>query len=163
MSKRVKSKSKNSVPAAPTIENRKARHDFHILETVEAGLVLRGTEVKSLRLGSASLQEAYARIIGDSATLHNFQIQPYEQGNRFNHEPKRVKQLLLHKREIRKLSDKVRIKGQTLVPLKVYFNDDGRAKVVLGLAVGKQQHDKRQVAKKKQDLRDMQRAGREKY
>jgi len=163
MSKSVKKKGQKSGPNAPTLENRKGRHEFHILETLEAGIVLRGTEVKSLRNGAASLQESYARITDDAAFLHNFQIQPYEQGNRFNHDPKRVKELLLHKREIQKLFAKVKIKGQTVIPLKVYFNDTGRAKVLLGLAVGKKLHDKRQDAKKRQDMRDMQRAGRERY
>ena len=119
---------------------------------------LKGSEVKSLRLGQASLGEAYARIDAGKATLHNFQIQPYEQATHFNHDSKRIKNLLLHKREILKLEKKVKVKGQTLIPLRVYFNEDGRAKIELALAIGKKLHDKRQDAKKKQDTRDMQRA-----
>lgn len=156
----VKENKSKSGRRGPEIQNRKARHEFEILETVEAGIVLRGTEVKSIRAGSANLQEAYARIADNEATLLNFQIQPYEQGNRHNHDPKRIKKLLLHKRELHKLSDKVRIKGQTLVPLRLYFNEKGIAKVELALAVGKKLHDKRQDARRKQDVRDMKRAER---
>ncbi|HPF40157.1 MAG TPA: SsrA-binding protein SmpB [Phycisphaerae bacterium] len=142
----------------PEISNRKARFEYQILETVEAGMELKGSEVKSLRLGQASLGEAYARIDAGKATLHNFQIQPYEQATHFNHDSKRIKNLLLHRREILKLEKKVKVKGQTLIPLRVYFNEDGRAKIELALAIGKKLHDKRQDAKKKQDTRDMQRA-----
>ena len=151
---------KKSAGTGHTIElqNRKARFEYHILETIEAGIALKGSEVKSLRMGQASLGEAYARIDGDQVFLVNFQIQPYEQAGRFNHDPKRLKQLLLHKREIRKLAAKVRIKGQTLVPIRAFFNDDGKVKVELALAVGKKLYDKRQSAKKKQDQRDMDRA-----
>ncbi|MCG8406157.1 MAG: SsrA-binding protein SmpB [Phycisphaerales bacterium] len=145
-------------PRTPTLSNKKARHSYLILEKIEAGIALKGTEVKSLRLGEASLGEAYARIDNGRATLHNFQIQPYKQGNRFNHDPKRVKQLLLHRREIRKLASKVHIKGQTLVPLRVYFNEKGKAKVELALARGKKVHDKRQDERKRQDMKDMARA-----
>ncbi len=146
-------------PAA-RLENKKARYAYQILERVEAGLALRGTEVKSLRLGNASLDEAFARIEDGRATLHNFQIQPYGPGNRFNHDPKRVKPLLLHRREIRKLSAKVRLKGLTLIPLRVYFNNRGLAKVELALAQGKQQRDKRQDERKRHDEREMARAQR---
>lgn len=143
---------------AAEILNRKARFEYHILETVEAGMELKGSEVKSLRLGQASLGEAYARIDAGKATLHNFQIQPYEQATHFNHDSKRIKNLLLHKREIGKLEKKVKIKGQTLIPIRVYFNESGRAKIELALAIGKKLHDKRQDSRKKQDTRDMQRA-----
>lgn len=142
----------------PEIQNRKARFEYQILEVIEAGIVLKGSEVKSLRLGQASLAEAYARINAGAILLINFQIQPYEQAGQYNHDSKRHKQLLLHKREIAKLANKVKLKGQTLVPLRVYFNDDGKAKVELALAIGKKLHDKRQSAKKKQDQRDMDRA-----
>lgn len=154
------SKFKNKSPGAraPEILNRKARFEYQILETVEAGLELKGSEVKSLRNGNASLGEAYARIDAGKATLHNFQIQPYEQASHFNHDAKRIKNLLLHRREIAKLAKKVQIKGQTLIPLRVYFNESGRAKIELALAIGKKLHDKRQDARKKQDTRDMQRA-----
>jgi len=143
---------------SPEIQNRKARFEYHILEIVEAGIALKGSEVKSLRLGQASLAEAYARIDGGQVTLVNFQIQPYEQAGQYNHDSKRAKPLLLHKREISKLATKVRIKGQTLVPLRVYFNQDGKVKVELALAVGKKLYDKREAARKKQDRRDMDRA-----
>lgn len=155
-----KVKKNSDGPRTPEISNRKARFEYHILETVEAGMELKGSEVKSLRLGQASLGEAYARIDNGQATLHNFQIQPYEKATHDNHDTKRVKNLLLHKRELRKLSNKVKIKGQTLIPLRVYFNVAGRAKIELALAVGKKLHDKRQDARRKQDQRDMQRATR---
>ncbi len=144
----------------PTLTNRRARHGFEILETIEAGIALKGTEVKSLRLGQASLAEAFARIQGEQATLHNFQIEPYTQAGPWNHDPKRIKPLLLHRREIRKLATKVRIKGQTLIPLRVYFNDRGRVKVELALARGKKLYDKRQDERKKQDLQDIARVER---
>lgn len=145
-------------PETHVLTNKKARYAYEILEQVEAGIALKGTEVKSLRLGDASLNEAYARIDRGRVTLHNFQIQPYKQASRYNHDPKRVKQLLLHRREIRRLASKVRLRGQTLIPLKVYFNDRGLAKVSLALALGKKTHDKRQAARKRQDLRDIDRA-----
>lgn len=150
----------SKAPQGRRIVNKKARFDFEILEKVEAGIVLKGTEVKSLRLGDASLSEAYARIDGSEPVLVNFQIQPYKQGNRFNHDPKRHKRLLLHKREIRKLLAKVQIKGQTLVPLAVYFNQRGIAKVELALARGRTHQDKRQNERKRQDEREMRRAQR---
>ena len=144
----------------PRILNKKARFDFEILERVEAGLALKGTEVKSLRSGDASLAEAYARVDAGHATLHNFQIQPYKQAGQFNHDPKRVKRLLLHRREIKKLATKVQIRGLTLIPLAVYFNDKGLAKVELALAKGKTHGDKRQAERKQQDKADMGRAQR---
>jgi len=144
----------------PRLENKKARFDFEILEKIEAGLVLKGTEVKSLRLGEASLNEAYARIDNGRISLHNFQIQPYKQGNQFNHDPKRVKPLLLHRREIRKLQTKVEVKGLTLIPLVVYFSQRGLAKVLLALARGRTHRDKRQDQRKREDLREMARAQR---
>ena len=151
---------KNAKPSSgsPRLANKKARYQYEILERVEAGIALKGTEVKSLRLGDASLDEAFARIDNGQITLHNFQIQPYSQGNRFNHDPKRIKPLLLHRREIRKLAARVQIKGQTLVPLCVYFNKRGLAKVELALARGKKLYDKRQDQRKRQDARDMARA-----
>jgi SsrA-binding protein len=145
-------------PKTPRLANKKARFNYEILEKVEAGIELRGTEVKSLRLGNGSIAEAYARIEAGQATLHNFQIQPYEQGNRFNHDPKRPKRLLLHRREIRKLASKVQLRGQTLVPLGIYFNSRGLVKVQLALARGKTHRDKRQDERKRQDLDDMGRA-----
>jgi SsrA-binding protein len=151
---------KNAKPTArsPRLANKKARYQYEILERIEAGIALKGTEVKSLRLGGASLDEAFARIDKGQVTLHNFQILPYAQGNRFNHDPKRIKSLLLHRREIRKLAVGVQIKGQTLIALCVYFNDKGLAKVELALARGKKLYDKRQDQRKRQDDRDMARA-----
>lgn len=138
-------------------ENRKARHDYHILETYEAGIVLEGTEVKSLRAGKANLQDSYARVEKGEMLLYNMHVSPYEQGNRFNHEPKRTRKLLLHKQEIKRLHAQTREKGFTLVPLKVYFKN-GRAKVLLGLARGKKLYDKRQDIAARDAKRDMDRA-----
>ncbi|MBN2562210.1 MAG: SsrA-binding protein SmpB [Phycisphaerae bacterium] len=154
------SKDTSKSPKSPRLVNKKARFNFEILERVETGIALKGTEVKSLRLGNASLNEAYARIDAGQVLLLNFQIQPYEQGNRFNHDPKRPKQLLLHRREIRKLAAKVQIRGQTLVPLTIYFNTRGMAKVQLALARGKTHQDKRQGERRRQDEREMERAQR---
>lgn len=147
-------------PPGPRIVNKKARFNFVILERIEAGIALVGTEVKSLRNGDASIAESFARIDQGRATLHNFQIQPYKQAGPFNHDPKRVKSLLLHRREIAKLASKIQIKGQTLVPLRVYFNARGRAKVELALARGKAHHDKRQDLRARDDRREMARATR---
>lgn len=144
----------------PRLVNKKARFAFEILSKVEAGIALRGTEVKSIRQGGASLAEAYARIESGAVRLINFQIQPYKEGNRYNHDPKRPKQLLLHKREIKKLAAAVQLKGQTLVPLCVYFNARGIAKVELALARGRTHRDKRQEERKKEDRREMARAQR---
>jgi SsrA-binding protein len=123
-------------------DNRKARHDFFVEESLEAGIALAGTEVKSLRQGKCSLRDSYARIENGEALLYNVHISPYDPASRFNHDPLRTRKLLLHKHEILKLNSKVREKGYTLVPLKMYFRD-GRAKVELGLARGKRQYDKR--------------------
>ena len=151
---------KKTAPPGPRIVNKKARFDYYILEKIEAGIALVGTEVKAIRSGDASLAESYARIDRGRATLHNFQIQPYTQAGRFNHDPKRVKPLLLHRREIRKLASKVQIKGQALIPLRVYFNARGLAKVELALARGKARHDKRQDLRAREDQREMARATR---
>jgi SsrA-binding protein len=137
--------------------NRRARYGFEILERVEAGISLLGTEVKSLREGKASLSEAYARIKGDEIFLIGFHIPEYRAGNVWNHEPTRQRKLLLHRREIDKLSAKVFEKGLTLVPLSVYFNVKGLAKVDLALARGKARHDKRQDLKRSDAKRDIQR------
>ncbi len=137
-------------------DNRKARHDFHILETYEAGMALHGTEVKSLRGGKANLNDAFARIENGEVLLYNMHISPYEQGNRFNHDPKRTRKLLMHKYEINKLFGTVREKGLTLVPLKVYFSR-GRAKVELALAQGKKLYDKRQDMAEQDARREMDR------
>src|SRR5690606_14396135 len=124
------------------VRNRRARHEYHVLETLEAGLVLQGTEVKSLRDGRAKLQDAFARFDGGELWLQGMHISPYEQGNRFNHDPVRPRKLLLRRQEMRRLVGKVEQKGLTLVPLDVYFRR-GIAKVTLALVRGKQLHDKR--------------------
>ncbi|MDQ0285157.1 SsrA-binding protein [Desulfofundulus luciae] len=138
--------------------NRKARHDYHILETYEAGIALTGTEVKSLRAGRANLQDSFARIENAELFLYNMHISPYDQGNRFNHEPKRTRKLLMHKREIMRLLGKSREKGLALIPLKVYFNDRGKAKVELALARGKKVYDKREDMAARDAKREMERA-----
>ena len=124
-------------------ENRRARHDYHIHETFEAGIVLTGTEIKSLRGGRANLTDSYARIENGELFLISAHISPYDQGNRFNHEPRRNRKLLMHKSEILRLLGKTREKGYTLVPLKIYLSH-GLAKVELALASGKDLYDKRQ-------------------
>ncbi|MCX7779792.1 MAG: SsrA-binding protein SmpB [Negativicutes bacterium] len=138
-------------------ENRKARHDYHIHETYEAGMVLTGTEVKSLRAGRANLKDSYARVDNGELMLHNMHISPYEQGNRFNHEPLRTRKLLMHRYEINKLIGKTKEKGYTLVPLKLYFTR-GKAKLELGLASGKHSYDKRDALAERDAKRDMERA-----
>lgn len=125
------------------VENRRARHEYHIEGVYEAGLALVGTEVKSLRGGKGNLQDAYAVVKDGEVWVNNFHISPYEQGNQFNHDPKRAKKLLLHKAEIRKLQVMQREKGYTLIPLKVFFKE-GLAKMDLAVAVGKKLYDKRQ-------------------
>jgi SsrA-binding protein len=139
------------------VKNRKARHEYHILETWEAGIALQGTEVKALRQGRANLQDSFARLNGGEMWLYNLHISPYEQGNRFNHDPLRPRKLLMHRNELRKLVGQVEQKGLTLVPLDIYFSR-GIAKVNLALVRGKQLHDKRQTLKERDDQRDMQRA-----
>jgi SsrA-binding protein len=135
-------------------QNRRARHDYYILETVEAGLVLKGTEVKSLRAGKASLAEAYATVEGDEAVVRQLHIPPYEQGNRWNLDPVRPRRLLLHKAEIESLKAAVARKGHTIVPLKLYFAR-GRAKLLLGVARGKQTHDKRHAIAERDAKREI--------
>ena len=137
------------------ISNRKARHDYTILETFEVGIVLRGTEIKSLRKRNASLQESYARIIGEEIFLENFHINPYEFGNIHNHDPLRKKKLLLHTHQIKRLIGLVAQKGHTLVPLTAYLKR-GRVKIEMALAKGKHTLDKRQDLKKKAQERDAQ-------
>lgn len=148
-------KDKPAAPKSPRLVNKKARFEFEILEQTEAGIVLKGTEVKSLRLGDAEIGDAYARVEAGQATLHNFQIQPYKQAGPFNHDPKRVKHLLLHRRETRKLQGKVQVRGLTLIPLAVYFNSRGLVKVALALARGKTHQDKRQTERNRQDKKEM--------
>ena len=130
-------------------ENRKARFNYFIEDTIEAGLALTGTEVKSLRLGRADIGEAYAVGRDNEMFLVNAHITEYSGGNRFNHAPKRERKLLLHKREIDRLNGAVNRSGYTVVPLKLYFNERGYAKILLGVARGKRQHDKRQTIKER--------------
>jgi SsrA-binding protein len=137
--------------------NPKASHDYFILDTVEAGLVLHGTEVKSLRAGKASIKEAWAQVRNGEAWLEGMHITPYEQGNRWNHPAVRTRKLLLHRREIERLIGAVEQEGRTLVPLELYF-ERGRAKVRLGLAKGKLAHDKRETLKRKIADREMARS-----
>jgi SsrA-binding protein len=134
-------------------QNRKARHDYEILETLEAGIALQGTEVKSLREGKASLQDCYARVKDGQVFLYHFHISPYDKGNVYNHDPLRVRKLLLHRKEIRKLTGRVEEKGLTLVALKVYFKK-GIAKVELALARGKKAYDKRESIAKRDAQRE---------
>ena len=142
--------------------NRKAKFEYFLLESFEAGLELKGSEIKSIRAGQISLAEAYIRVDGRQAWLVNAHIAPYEAANRYNHEPKRERRLLLHKKEIRKLWDMVRIKGLTIVPVKVYLNQ-GLAKVEIAAAKGKKQYDKRQVMQKRDLEREMRRGGKVGY
>jgi SsrA-binding protein len=140
--------------------NRRAHHNFDILETHEAGLVLQGTEVKSLRESRADLKESYARIDGNEAWLLGLHISPYAQGNRANHDPLRPRKLLLHRGELNRLLGKIMEKGLTLVPLRLYFKQ-GRAKVELGLARGRKTLDKRHAIREREETREVQRALRE--
>ena len=137
--------------------NRKARRDYHVLETFEAGIELRGTEVKSIRAGRVNLSESYARIDNGEIFLHELDIQPYEYGNVFNHKARRVRRLLLHKREINKLFGVMRIKGQALIPLKLSLKR-GRVKLEMGLCKGKQAQDKRETIKRRTADREAARA-----
>lgn len=130
-------------------ENRKARHDYFIDEVLEAGIVLTGTEVKSLRMGRINLRDSFARIDQGEAFLWNCHIAPYEYGNRWNHDPYRSRKLLLHKKQIQQLFQEVKQKGKTIVPLRVYFDKNGRAKVSLGVARGKTLYDKRATLAKR--------------
>ncbi|MCB1467585.1 MAG: SsrA-binding protein SmpB [Rhizobiaceae bacterium] len=135
-------------------ENRKARFSYEILDTIEAGLVLTGTEVKSLRLGQANIQESYASLEDGGIWLINSYVPEYLQGNRFNHEPRRRRKLLLNKREMARLGQAVDREGMTMVPLKIYFNDRGRAKLLLAVGRGKKLHDKRETEKKRDWARE---------
>ncbi|MGH7741159.1 MAG: SsrA-binding protein SmpB [Candidatus Eiseniibacteriota bacterium] len=140
-------------------QNRRARHDYFILETIEAGLVLSGTEVKSLRAGKASLGEAYATVEGGEAWVIQMHIPPYVQGNRWNPDPVRRRKLLVHKKEIERLEAAVAQKGQTIIPLKLYFSN-GRAKLLIGIAKGKKSFDKRATIAERDAKREMDRARR---
>ncbi|MBN3038223.1 MAG: SsrA-binding protein SmpB [Candidatus Omnitrophica bacterium] len=142
--------------------NKVAQRDYHIIETYEAGVGLKGTEVKSLREGNANLRDSFARIEPEGIFLYNMHISPYIFGNIANVEPKRKRALLLHKSQVRKLLGKISQRGFTLVPLKIYFNERGKAKIELGLVKGKRLYDKRQAIKKREAKREVQRALRHK-
>jgi len=141
-------------------QNKKANHDYFIEETFETGMVLQGTEIKALRAGRANLKDSYARVHNGEVFLYNLHISPYEQGNRYNHDPLRTRKLLLHKREISKLIGLTKEEGYALVPLKIYLKN-GYAKLLLGLGKGKKKYDKREDLKKKEAKRDIERAFRE--
>ncbi|MEU1312990.1 SsrA-binding protein SmpB [Streptomyces cinnamoneus] len=138
-------------------QNKKARHDYHILDTYECGMVLTGTEVKSLRQGRSSLVDGFVQIDGGEAWLHNAHIPEYAQGTWTNHSARRKRKLLMHRAEIDKLDSKSQETGHTIVPLAIYFKD-GRAKVEIALAKGKKEYDKRQTLREKQDTRESNRA-----
>ena len=154
-------KGETGIKIKTVAENRRARYEFFIEDVVEAGIALAGTEVKGLRSGQASIAEAYAEVKDGQLWLVNANIPEYKQGNRFNHEPKRPRKLLLHSRQIEKFQGLVTRQGMTLVPLSVYFNDRGRAKVELALAKGKQLHDKRETEKTRDWKREAARVMRE--
>lgn len=140
------------------INNRKAKYDYEILETIEAGIALTGTEIKSIRLGNANLKDSYAIIRKNEVYLLGMHISLYKEGNIFNHEEMRTRKLLLHKKEILKLNNKITLEGHTLIPIKLYFKKN-RAKILLGLARGKKVYDKRETIKQ----RDMEREIRREY
>ena len=137
--------------------NKKARHDYFIEETYEAGIALEGTEVKSLRMGKGNLKDSYVLIKDEEAFLHNTHISPYPYAHQFNHEPERVRKLLLHKQEIRRLSGKTNERGYTLIPLKIYLKS-GKIKLAIGLAKGKTLYDKREDLKRRSADREMEKA-----
>ncbi len=137
-------------------QNKKAYHDYTILETFEAGIVLKGTEIKSIRKGKINLKDGFVKIQGGEAFLWNVHISPYDQGNIFNHDPLRSRKLLLHKKQIMKLVGELKTQGTTLIPLKVYLKD-GFAKVLIGLGKGKKQYDKREDMKRKEQNREIER------
>lgn len=156
-------KEKAPITTAKTIaENRRAKFDYFLEDNLEAGIMLLGTEIKSLRMGRANIAESYAAVEGREIVLINADIPPYAQANRFNHEPRRPRKLLLKTRELNKLAGAVAREGRTIVPLKLYFNGRGLAKLELALAVGKKLHDKRDTQKDRDWQRDKARLMREK-
>ncbi|MGX7058727.1 SsrA-binding protein SmpB [Vagococcus humatus] len=138
-------------------QNRKARHDYTIVDTIEAGIVLQGTEIKSIRAGRINLKDGFARVRNGEVFLHNVHISPYDQGNIFNHDPLRTRKLLMHKKQIQRLIGETKNTGITLIPLKVYIKN-GVAKVLIGLAKGKKKYDKREDLKRKVQNREIERA-----
>jgi len=143
------------------VTNRKAYHDYHILETYEAGIALAGTEVKSIREGKANLKDSFARVENGEIFIYNMHVSPYEKGNIFNKDPLRPRKLLMHKREIMRLYGLVKEKGLTLIPLKLYLNERGKIKVELALAKGKTLYDKREDIKRKDAEREVEKAFKE--
>jgi len=142
---------------ADILTNSKARHDYHILESFEAGIVLKGTEVKALRAGKGQIRDAFARVDGGQVWLHNAHIDEYSHGNLQNHDPKGVRKLLLHKSEIRKLQSLMAVKGHNLIPLSFYWKN-GKVKVSLGVGKGKMEYDKRTDLRERESAREMKRA-----
>jgi SsrA-binding protein len=140
------------------VTNRKARHDYHVLETFEAGIALVGTEVKSLREGKGNLKDSFAKVENGELFLYNMHISPYEKGNIFNRDPLRTRKLLMHKKQINRLAGRVQEKGLTLIPLKVYLNERGLVKVELALAKGKAIYDKREDIKRRDAKREVEKA-----
>ena len=138
--------------------NKKARHDYFIEETYEAGIVLTGTEIKSVRAGKVSIKESYCKVVNGELLILGMNISPYEQGNRYNVDSLRTRKLLLHKKEIMKLTGYITKKGLTVVPLRMYINEDGRAKMEIAVARGKKNYDKRESIAKRDAARDMERA-----
>ncbi|MBR5739957.1 MAG: SsrA-binding protein SmpB [Firmicutes bacterium] len=138
--------------------NKKAYHDYFVEDTYEAGIELTGTEIKSVRSGKVSIKESFVKIKNGEALVYGMNISPYEQGNRFNVEPTRTRRLLLHKQEIRKLDQALALQGMTLIPLKMYINEDGRAKLEIGLCKGKKNYDKRESLAKKDAQRHIERS-----
>ncbi|HEX6859338.1 MAG TPA: SsrA-binding protein SmpB [Caulobacteraceae bacterium] len=146
----------------PIAENRRARFDYFITDTMEAGLMLTGTEVKSLRVGKANIAESYAAVEGNEVVLINADIPPYAGGNRFNHDPRRPRKLLLHRKQIDRLMGAVNREGLTIIPTKLYWNEKGIAKLEIGLAKGKKLHDKRDTVAERDWQRDKARLMRDK-
>lgn len=144
------------------IVNRVARHDYFILDEIECGIVLTGTEIKSIRAGKANIKDSYGIVKNEEVFLLNMFISPYEQGNIFNHQETRTRKLLLHKSEIKKLNDQIRLEGNTLIPLKIYFVKN-RAKVLLGVCKGKKNYDKRETIKERDIQRDLQKRIKDRY
>jgi SsrA-binding protein len=154
---------KAPITKAKTIaENRRARFDYFLEDNIEAGIMLLGTEIKSLRMGRANIAESYAAVEGREIVLINADIPPYAQANRFNHEPRRPRKLLLHRKQIDKLIGAVQKDGQTIIPLRLYLNDDGKAKLEIALAKGKKLHDKREASADRDWQRDKARLLRDK-
>jgi len=138
-------------------KNRKASHDYYFVDELETGIVLKGTEIKSIRSGRLNFKDSYAHLENDEVWLYNLHISQYEQGSIYNHDPERKRKLLLHREEIKKLTRKVEEKGFTLIPKEIYINEKGLVKVKLAVARGKRQYDKRETIQKKDEIRDMER------